>query len=42
MGTGRKQNGGLTEAACLPMISRGVEPRVMGTFFSEEFYDGKP
>jgi len=40
MGTRRKQNKGLTEAACLPMICGG-KPPVMGTFFSEEFYDGE-
>lgn len=34
MGTRRKQDKGLTEAAYLPMISRGVEPPVMGTFLS--------
>jgi len=42
MGTRRKQNKGLTETASLPMISGGVKPPVMGTFFSEEFYDGEP
>ncbi|GEM_PF-5316428 len=42
METRRKRNERLTEAACRPMISGGVKPPLMGTFFPEEFYDGRP